>query len=217
MRLACAIGLGFGVIVGCAAIAGAVTAGQTDDFQDGSVANWTNGGGAPTPVNVANGGPLGLGDKYMHVVSGSNLATFNTTQWTGNFTAANVLDIALDLKNPNPTDVLDMRVVIFGPSGSRWTSAVPAVVPADNLWHHYVKSLRQSDLINVVGGDTYAGTMAGVTRMQIRHEVTPSSGGSSFNGSVDIDNISSVVPEPASVGLLAGVVVFSLARRRRRG
>jgi predicted extracellular nuclease len=203
------------IIALSASIAGAVVSGQTDDFQAGTVANWTNGGSAAAPTNVSDGGPLGLGDKYMHVVSGSNLATFNTTQWTGNFSAANVLDIALDLRNPNLTDVLDMRVVIFGPSGSRWTSAVPAVVPADNLWHHYVKSLRQADLINVVGGDTYTGTIAGISRMLIRHEVTPSSGGTPFTGAVDIDNISSVVPEPATLALL-GALAVSLACRRRR-
>jgi len=203
------------IIALSASIAGAaVMSGQTDDFQDGTVANWTNGGAASAPTNVANGGPLGLGDKYMHVVSGSNLATFNTTQWIGNFSAANVLDIALDLRNPNLTE-LDMRVVIHGPSGSRWTSAVPAVVPADNLWHHYVKSLRQTDLMNVVGGDTYAGTITDVSRMQIRHEVTPGSGGTPFTGAVDIDNVSSVVPEPATLAPL-GALAVSLACRRRR-
>ena len=197
-------------------IAGAaVIGGQTDDFQDGTIANWTNGGSAADPTNVADGGPLGLGDKYMHVVSGSNLATFNVTQWTGDFSAANVLDIALDLKNPN-LGVLNMRVVIFGPSGSRWTSAVPAVVPADNLWHHYVMSLRQADLINVVGGDTYAGTITDVSRMMIRHEVTPGSGGTPFSGDVDIDNISAVVPEPATLALLGALAVPLACRRRRR-
>ena len=203
------------IIALSASIASAVVSGHTDDFQDGTLANWTNGGAALDPTNVSNGGPLGLGDKYMHVVSGSNLATFNTTQWTGNFSAANVLDITLDLRNPNLSNVLNMRVAIFGPSGSRWTSAVPAVVPADNLWHHYIMSLRQADLINVVGGDTYAGAMADVARMMIRHEVTPGPGGTPFTGAVDIDNISAVVPEPATPALL-GALAVSLACRRRR-
>jgi hypothetical protein len=58
--------------------------------------------------------------------------------------------------------------------------------------------------------------MAGVSRMMIRHEVTPSSGGTSFTGSVDIDNITAVVPEPGALGLLAAALAIPLARRRRR-
>src|SRR5712671_1482364 len=78
---------------------------QIDTFQDGTLANWTNGAGAADPINIATGGPTGAGDHYLQVTSnggnfaGSKLTVFNTVQWSGNYTAAGVTFVEMDFKN----------------------------------------------------------------------------------------------------------------------
>lgn len=193
-----------------AAIAGA----QTDTFQDGTTQGWTigPGGAAPPPTNVSSGGPLGTGDRYLNMTTTNRLAVLNAAQWAGDFLDAGVLDVEVDFRNPNATP-LQMRVVLFGPAGGRWTSATPALVPADNAWHHYSFSLRQTDLLNVLSGDTYADTIAGTTQLMLRHDTTGNSGGTPFTGSIGIDNVQAIVPEPAALGLLAALAPF-LSRRR---
>ena len=82
--------------LGCLNQAKAISTGQTDTFQNGTLSNWLTGGTQPT--NVATGGPLGSGDGFMELTadgSGSNsrLTVLNRTQWTGNYIAAGVNEI----------------------------------------------------------------------------------------------------------------------------
>ena len=212
MRILCARIMVMGTLAFSAPWAIAVTAGQTDNFQEGTVANWTGGGGE---TNVATGGPAGAGDKYVSFAANSNLATYNLNQWTGNYTAAGVNDVSADLLDLPSQQPLSMRIVVFGPTGSRWTSTIAVAIPADGVWHHAVFSLRQVDLINVLNtGDTYAQTMAGVSRLMFRHDTTGSSGGTNFVGSGGLDNPTAVLaPEPLALGLLAMSAV--LLKRKR--
>src|SRR4051812_26795060 len=139
-----------------------ITAGQTDTFTDGTPDNWTNGPVAPAVQVISTGGPAGAGDKYLKITSDSHLATFNLTQWSGNYQTNNITDIGVDFLNPNANtlaNIEQMRIVLFGPNGSRWTSSVAKTVPTDGVWHHFVFSLRQSDLTQVVLGDSYATTI----------------------------------------------------------
>jgi hypothetical protein len=190
----------------------AIVAGQVNTFQDGTTQGWTNGGLVAPPSNVSTGGPAGAGDRYLDDTTTNRLATFNPT-WGGNYTAAGVLDLEVDFLNPNPTP-LHMRAVLFGPGGGRWTSTVPAIVPADAAWHHYAFSLREADLTQVTLPDTYAAVMASVTQLMFRHDTALSSGGTVFSGSVRLDNVAAV-PEPAGLALLA-LAAAGLPRRRPR-
>jgi hypothetical protein len=105
---------------------------------------------------------------------------------------------------------------MFGPTGSRWTSANPVLLSPDGLWHHLTFSLRAADMVNVLAtGDTYAQTLAGAQRLMFRHDDGPaSSNGTAFTGSIGIDNVKAVVPEPGSIALL-GAIGLILRRRRR--
>jgi autotransporter-associated beta strand protein len=170
----------------------AVTLGQLDTFNDGTLDNWD---GGDTLANVGTGGPAGVGDKYLSAKTtgspggpGSHLATDNTVQWPGNYSAAGIIDVSVDMLNPNAV-VLPMRVVLFGPSGERWTSAVADSVPADGVWHHEVFSLLQPDLLEVSGSTAYSATITAVSRLMFRYDPTASSGGAVFNGSIGIDNV----------------------------
>src|SRR3954465_6989469 len=115
----------------------AIVAGQVDDFQNNSTSGW--GGG--DNLTIVDGGPSGAGDLYLHFESfgggssGSKLSSFNTMQWSGDYAAAGVTSISMDFLNPNTLPVatpLNMRIVLIGPNGSRWSSTTGVVVPADN-------------------------------------------------------------------------------------
>lgn len=67
-----------------------VTAGQVDDFEDGTVQGWMEGAISPNPpTNIATGGPAGAGDNFLQNISvipvsgtvGRRMAMFNTAQW----------------------------------------------------------------------------------------------------------------------------------------
>ena len=105
--------------------AASVVAGQVDDYEDGTVQNWT-GSFVGQPTNVATGGPAGVGDNYLQVIStggagpGSKLATFNDNgQWAGDYIAAGVTSIQVDMRNFSASGAdLEMRFLIpFGAGG----------------------------------------------------------------------------------------------------
>ena len=86
-----------GLVLLSAPSALAVTFGQVDTFQDGTVMGWQTGPTDPSPpANIPNGGPLGAGDRYMLLTSsgslgvGGKLVVHNQAQWSGNYTAAGV-------------------------------------------------------------------------------------------------------------------------------
>jgi hypothetical protein len=206
-------GLAAGFVLVMAGAAHAVSPSEVDDFQGGTVENW--GAGQIIATNIANGGPTGLGDRYLQIESSNRLAVFNTVQWVGDFQSSGVLDIGVDFLNPSTNaQALDMRIVLFSPADTRFTSAVAHIVPADDAWHSYTFSLRQADLINVLDtGTTYANLMTNVSRMMFRYDDVGQAGGTPFVGKLGIDNVAAVVPEPAAAGLIA--LMLPLVRRRR--
>jgi hypothetical protein len=194
---------------------GQVMLGQIDDFQDGTLQGWA---GAANPENVATGGPAGAGDRYLRLTAHGNIgiggvpASFNLTQWAGDYSAAGVSGVTAHMNNFSSVD-LHMRVVVFSTSGDRWTSATPVILPAGSGWQSASFSLAQGDLVQVLGSSTYEFTMANVERLLIRHEVNPGPGGTFQAGQIGIDNIQAV-PEPASLAAMALACAF--LRRPRR-
>src|SRR3954469_23428346 len=83
--------------------ADAVVNGQVDTFQDGSLENWQVGSQATLPLlNIPNGGPTGAGDRYMQMRAdgggaSGRLVAFSVDQWVGNYIAAGVTSIQIDL------------------------------------------------------------------------------------------------------------------------
>lgn len=218
-RASCAAGMTMlALAVGTARAAVALH--QTDNFQDGTVMNW---GGGDVVSNVSTGGPSGAGDRYLQIVSkggfsaGSKLAADNSVQWFGNYQAAGVNELTVDLLSPASNGInLPIRVVIFGPTGGRLTSTTPFLLPDDGAWHHAVFPIGPSDLVNVSGTDTYSSAIAGVSNLMLRYDDSPPSpGGTTFAGTLGLDNITAAsVPEPSTLGLLAALPL--LLRRARR-
>ena len=212
-----------GLILSCSAQA--INFGQLDDFQDGTTQNWTNGGvpGAPPVVNV-DGGPGGAGDRFIEVTSvsqppGNRLTTFNRDQWLGDYIAAGVTTIEMDLENLSDI-TLSIRIAFradLSPSSPGYLS-LPMVIAPGSGWQHAVFSISQANLIAIGGPPDYNTFFSsGIVETRIINEV----GATNLNGDVvvgqlGIDNIHAV-PEPGSCVLsTVGLIAIFAARGCRR-
>jgi hypothetical protein len=213
----------FGIYCAAATLAAASAAmasptlNQVNDFQNGQVSGWSNGGSAADPVLVPNGGN---GDGFLHVSAtggsgaGSHLVTFNTnSRWTGNFTTAGVTAVTMDLKNLG-TAPLSMRIA-FDDSSSTWYASTQGfALPADNAWHTARFELAPTALTRVSGSTALATALTRVTEFRIVHTTDPDYRGDIVAASFGVDNIRAV-PEPTSVATLAAASLPLLRRRRR--
>ena len=196
----------------------AIVPGQVSDFQDGTLQGWA---GGDILTNVEAGGPAGAGDRFLNVKTdplsnqvGSRLASFNRdTAWTGNYLAAGITEIVMDLKNLADTVIdLEIRMVFFGPgadvqSATRFTSTRSVIVPPDNQWHRAVFSISEDSLTRVLGGDSYDVVMQGVQRILFRHQPgDPAAGAPAIVAGLGVDNIEAIGPPPAS-GIEANVLL----------
>jgi len=205
---------------------------QIDNFQDGTTQNWTNGaGGPPFLANVANGGPNGAGDRFLQVTStdtgtaGSRLITFNTTQWAGNYNAAGITGIAMDLKYIDPTSTIEpIRIAIFDPltfTGYASSDSVAGgafALPNDGQWHHFVFSLTTSTMTAINAPPPLSTELSDVPELRILSCSTPSTSCDKINATLGIDNITAVVPEPGGFVLLGigATLAVAIGRTLRR-
>lgn len=209
--------------------ASAVTINQIDTFTTGTQ-NWiAPDPGNPNPPTIALGGPGGAADPYLKLVAnggvgpGSHLTVLNPAQWTGNFLAAGITGIAMDVKNFGPADVslrllFEHMTVPFTPPVDLAVSKNAITVPAGTGWTHILFPIDQADLLALIG--TVPGALADTTTFRMFHNPSPAFGGPG-NGpppisvTLGVDNIAAV-PEPATALLIgAGLAGAGLLRRRR--
>ncbi len=190
--------------------------GTKDDFQSGTVNDWY---GGTITANVGNG-VGGAADRFLTVQtngntagSGSHLAIHNSeTRWNGNYIAEGVTGFTVDLRNMGTT-TLNMRLVIFG-LGTRFTSTTGISIAPGSGWQHLTFPVSQTSLTRVLGTGAYADVVGSVNQIMFRHDDgTPSSGGTTVNGMVGIDNITAI-PAPGAAGVLAAGMVIGARRRR---
>ena len=217
----------------------AVSVGQIDNFEDGTLQGWAMGIPSVTTsfmTNITDGGPAGVGDSYLEVTSdssvsfgGSRLTFFNRSQWTGDYTAAGITAVAMDLKNFSPSEALNMRLAInggFGPStsmtGGVFTSAASISLDSGSGWTRAVFSLLPDDLIaisggiggNTAGNDVQA-TLANVLELRLLNSATPHWSGLRATATLGVDNIR-VVPLPPALVLFGSGLVLLLPRWRKQ-
>jgi hypothetical protein len=200
---------------------------QLDDFEDETVEDWAGGGGSGLPlppVNIPNGGPDGPEDAYLQISAvNENLGTRNGVQWTGNYTAAEVVKLHFHLNNTGLVP-LALRISLFGPGGT-FTTTNETVLPPGIGWASVIFDLDAGSLTWTGGGTgNLATTLADVTTLLIRHDPdgpvppdgpSPSGSPNPVTGTLGIDNIRAL-PEPSSTALLAaGVVALALTRSAR--
>lgn len=219
------------IIVELPAPAWAVTYPQIDNFQDGTTQGWTNGHGSGAVSDVASGGPGGAGDEFLQVSSGSfgdrpRPTVFNELQWSGDYNAAAISSISMDLKyigEGNPEgDIEPIRIALFNRLADyAYVSkdGVPGgafMLPNDGAWHHYVFSLSASALMAAQDGlapPSLSTVLSSVPQLRIISAAAPNIEADPINIQLGIDNVTAV-PEPASliVAMMALVTVAIFPR-----
>lgn len=200
------------VLATSGASASALAPGMVDTFEDGSTNGWASGFNNPNPpVNVANGGPSGGGDRYLLLTasgsgSGGRLVAFSGPQWAGNYVGAGVTAIGMDVNNLGATD-LALRLAF---DGGIALSANAIHVFAGSGWTHISFSTDPGALTGSVAA------LSGVTQFRLYHNPSPDFFGPPIAAQLGIDNITAV-PEPAAVWLmLSGLAAVGTLVRRRR-
>lgn len=188
-----------------------------DDFEDGTTQGWfaSLGFGPPhpaPPINVSDGGPLGLGDNFLLLTAigasgpGSRLTAMNASQWTGNFLTGALIDIVMDAKNFGPADLylrLAFEDPMGGPPSNVAFSADPVVLPAGGGWTPIAFPIMPSSLTAGIG--SVADALANTTLLRIYHSPASNFPNPVFpidtvNARLRLDNI--------------GIVIGSCARAR---
>lgn len=198
---------------GLGGTARAVTAGQVDSFS-GDTAGWGSGAFSPAPPTLQLGGPGGAADSFLQLSStgvvgpGGKLVLINTTQWAGDYLAAGVTRIEMDLNNLGSTD-LSLRLYLGGLGLNSAVSTSAVNLAAGSGWQHVGFDISPAALTGVAEG-----TLAQVQQLRLFHGLNPVFPGENVAALLGVDNISAV-PEPAPATLLAlGLVAVAWARRR---
>lgn len=210
-----------------------VTVSEIDTFEDGTTENWLInllGIGTPPaaalPVNIASGGPGGADDNYMQLTalggvgSGSRLTVINVSQWAGDYTAAGITEIAMDLRNFGLTD-LSIRLYLANPMGAPLTDDAvtsPVLLPAGGEWTHAEFALDPLSL-TALTGDVQT-LLTGVTELRIFHNPAATFPGPAVSAVLGVDNITALrvtaVPEPSALTLLSLGLVGLFAWKSRK-
>ncbi|HMJ05503.1 MAG TPA: hypothetical protein VK474_04540 [Chthoniobacterales bacterium] len=201
----------------------AIGLGQVDDFENGAVLGWAN--GVPGHLlNINTGGPAGVGDNYLQLISdgvgqGGRLTMFNLQQWLGNYIAQGVNRIELDLINQGPTN-LSLRLAFKSqnqPNVPGYLSPAMLLAPGSG-WQHFSIAITAANLI-AIGNPPPAAFNSFFTTgpgdVRLINEV----GAADLNGDfivaqVGIDNIRAV-PEPTTIALVLGAALALVCRPAR--
>jgi len=196
----------------------AVTKLQVDDFEDGTVMGWSEGGSSPNPPsNVTTGGPAGVADNYLQNIStgvgnsGSKMVMFNTAQWSGNYVTAGITQINADMANFG-SGALSMRVAIQG-SGTRYGSTVAVNLPVGTgQWQQANFGLTSGDLSLISGSQPLSIVLTNVDTLRILSNASgPDWNGESIAATLGVDNIIAV---PESFLFEISYLIFVIWLRR---
>jgi hypothetical protein len=195
-----------------------ITLGQIDTFEANSASGWV----APGFQQILTGGPGGASDHYLMSFpegSGPNIElTFdNRIQWSGNYLAADVTGIEMDLMNPS-SRAMQVRVAFRNPAAldtnNSYGTTAAFTVPPDSQWHHATFSLTADSMTAGPTAPPFATYQANVPDLSIFDSINtvfPNSGLTGFG----IDNVHAI-PEPASISILiSGIIGIALLRRNR--
>ena len=218
----------------------ALSVGQIDTFEDDTLQGWRQGFTASTADhmrNVSSGGPAGTNDNYLEVTSdstltfgGNRLTFFNQDQWTGDYLAAGITAIAMDVKNFCPCEPLNLRLgvnaSVVDSTGTRilggtFTTAASYSLDSSSGWTRVVFSLRPEDLVavdsargNYVAGNDVMLTLAHVNELRLLNNdpLNPDWNGPLITSRLGVDNIQAV-PLPPALALFASGLVVLFGRR----
>ncbi|MDP1676772.1 MAG: T9SS type A sorting domain-containing protein, partial [Bacteroidota bacterium] len=181
-----------------------ITQNQTDNFQSGTLVSWTSGSSNPNPPqNISSGGPAGAADRYMRLIStgsgsGGKLVIFNSVQWAGNYSSANVSVISMHMINEG-SNALHMRIVLINSLGDEWASTVAVTIPVSSGWITASFSIQEADM-TMLSGTSYASVISDVATVRLLHSTSPSHNGENIAAQLGIDNITAAnIPFPVEL------------------
>ncbi len=201
-----------------------------DDFEDGTTQNWIVAAGpfgathpAP-PDNVPDGGPMGNDDNFLLLRSlggdgpGSRLSVINLAQWAGDYIAAQIPGIRMDVRNFGTTD-LYLRLLVAdpipGPPQNEAFSTDPVVVPAGSDWMPVFFPLAPGSL--TAGAGNVITALTNATELRLFHNPDAAFPPPPVEAELGIDNITAV-PEPTTMLLLGGgLLALGFWRKRCMG
>jgi hypothetical protein len=151
----------------------------------------------------------------------SRLTVINSSQWAGNYLAAGVVAITMDLNNLGQTD-LSLRLLfedpMMGPPMNLAFSTVPVFLSAGSGWTSVTFLIRPEDLTAGLG--TVDGALMNATTIRLFHNPGADFPGPSVVAQLGVDNIRATgpapIPEPATL-LLLGTGIAAVAEKVRKG
>jgi hypothetical protein len=141
----------------CLNPAQAITLGHVDTFEGGSTQGWGSGANNGLPPTLASGGMQGADDHFLLVSAsgvhgpGGKLVALAGDAWTGDFIAAGVNGLTMDLINLGSTD-LSLRLYLLGGPGQSALTLSAASLPAGSGWTHVVFDIAPAALVGSVLG-----------------------------------------------------------------
>ena len=214
------------VLVLLRSTAAGVMIGQIQTFDDPDH-HWIRGGGPlgppETTLPLGLGGPGGPADPYLTIEStgtsgpGSRLSALNFNEWAGDYIAAGISRIRMDVRNFTSADdvVLRLLFVDFGAMGPENAAmSAPITVLAGSGWQPIEFDISPAALTTLVGSATNA--LANTEEFRIVHNP-----GSTFipgqippvTATLGVDNINAV-PEPGSAVLVLSGLVAAYGFRK---
>jgi hypothetical protein len=190
----------------------AITLGQVDDFSEG-LAGWEGGSAI---AQETTGGPAGAGDAFLSTESfGSGAASGkmvirNVAQWAGDFLAAGVTSISMDVRNLGATPMtlrLAMGNTEFpGPGddlGDWMVTTASFNLPAMGSWTPVTFTLGAADF----AGGPYADIIDSVLGLRIVSKLTTDQPGKGDEivAKLGVDNIKALGGAPPIPGDFNGV------------
>jgi hypothetical protein len=199
----------------CLNPAQAITLGHVDTFEGGSTQGWGSGANNGLPPTLASGGMQGADDHFLLVSAsgvhgpGGKLVALAGDAWTGDFIAAGVNGLTMDLINLGSTD-LSLRLYLLGGPGQSALTLSAASLPAGSGWTHVVFDIAPAALVGSV-----LPTLANVSGLRLYHGPDAIYPGTDIAALLGIDNVTAV-PEPAATTLLlAGLLALAWRRQPR--
>jgi hypothetical protein len=146
------------------------------------------------------------------------MITYNDLQWVGNYIAAGVSGISMDLRNFG-SSAIPIRIAIReGSNGSStpgYSSTTAFSLPADGLWHSAFFSLDAGSLTPINSPQSLSTDLRNVADFRILSSAHPATIGDIISAKIGVDNILAV-PEPGTIVLLGpGVFGIGMLMRRR--
>ena len=204
--------------VGAPLSAMALSLGQIDDFEDGTAQGWGTGNGPAS--NIASGGPAGAGDNFLQYTSSggsgvnSRMVIFNISQWQGNYIAAGITGLDMDLNNLS-AQPLALRLAFFVNPTTGFVTTTPVALPANSGWQHASFALSAGNFTAIGSPGTFASVLSSFSgQLRILSANSPSLMGDVIAATIGIDNIQAI-PEPDVIVLVAGGLLAVLSRLRR--